>query len=556
MTSPRILNAGEAAMSVEFGDAIDLELNAKVRALDEALLNKPFSGFVEAVPTYRSLLVHFDPLRTEFDEVAAYLTRLAGKPSRAQPGRTSVKEVSTVYDGEDLDAVARDSGLSRSEVVALHTGTEYRVYMLGFSPGFAYMGLLPEAIARPRKATPRIRVPVGSVAIAGKQTGIYPSATPGGWNLIGRASLPLFDPESSPPTFFVAGDRVRFVSVPDLPDMPDMPDTHVRLQEASTKNLDLSEPTIEVLAGGLLTTVQDLGRVGYQRYGVPVAGAADAASLRAANFLVGNEPGAAALECTAMGPSLRFLRTTIVAICGANLGPVLERGDRGPWEIPPEISFLARAGNVLRFAGRQAGYRCYLSVAGGLGVPEVLGSRSTYLTSALGGLRGRALERGDILEALPSESHPSPGRRWGGDAMTAGSETVVRVVFGLQEDYFHKKAKETLTSSEYTVAASSDRMGCRLDGPSLRHKKAREIVTDGMVLGAVQVPPDGKPIVMLADRATAGGYPKIGTVIGADIPRLAQLMPGERLRFEAVDLAQAAEVLRAVRRAEEKARKV
>ena len=550
MTFPRILNAGEAAISVEFGEAIDLELNAKVRALDEALLEKPFPGFVEAVPTYRSLLVHFDPLRAEFDEVAAYLTRLAGKPARAEPSRAPIKEVPTVYDGEDLDAVAHDTGLSRSEVVALHTGTEYRVYMLGFSPGFAYMGLLPEAIARPRKATPRIRVPAGSVAIAGRQTGVYPSATPGGWNLIGRASLPLFDPEPSPPTFFVSGDRVRFVSVPELPDSSD------KLQEASTKNLDRGEPTIEVLDGGLLTTVQDLGRVGYQRYGVPVAGAADAASLRAANFLVGNEPVAAALECTAMGPSLRFLRTTLVAICGANLGPVLERGDLGPWEVPPNLSFLARAGNVLRFSGRQAGYRCYLSVAGGWGVPPVLDSRSTYLTSALGGLRGRALERGDILTALSSESHASPGRRWGGDTTTASSETVMRVVFGLQEDYFSKKAKETLTSSEYTIAASSDRMGCRLEGPSIRHKKAREIVTDGMVLGAMQIPADGKPIVMLADRATAGGYPKIGTVIGADIPRLAQLMPGERLRFEAVDLAQAVEALRAVRRADEKARRV
>ncbi len=553
MTSPRILNAGEAAMSVEFGDAIDLELNAKVRALDESLLSKPFPGFVEAVPTYRSLLVHFDPLRAEFDDVADYLTRLTGKATRAKPGRPPVKEVPTVYDGEDLDAVARDAGLSRAEVVALHTGTEYRVYMLGFSPGFAYMGLLPEAIARPRKATPRTRVPAGSVAIAGRQTGVYPSATPGGWNLIGRASLPLFDPESSPPTFFVSGDRVRFVSVPDLPDRTERPDG---AQRSATKNQEPGEPTLEVLDGGLLTTVQDLGRVGYQRYGVPVAGAADAASLRAANFLVGNEPGAAALECTAMGPSLRFLRTTIVAICGASLGPVLERGDLGPWEVPPNLSFLARAGNVLRFGARQAGYRCYLSVVGGWGVPQVLGSRSTYLTSALGGLQGRALERGDVLTVLPSESDPSPGRRWQGDVTPTAAETVVRVVFGLQEDYFHKKTKETLTSSEYTIAASSDRMGCRLDGPSLRHKKASEIVSDGMVQGAIQVPADGRPIVMLADRATAGGYPKIGTVIGADIPRLAQLMPGERLRFEAVDLEQAVEALRAVRRAEEKARKV
>ena len=536
MTSPRILNAGEAAMSVEFGDAIDLELNAKVRALDESLLSKPFPGFVEAVPTYRSLLVHFDPLRAEFDDVADYLTQLTGKATRAKPGRPPVKEVPTVYDGEDLDAVARDAGLSRDDVVALHTGTEYRVYMLGFSPGFAYLGLLPEAIARPRKTTPRIRVPAGSVAIAGRQTGVYPSATPGGWNLIGRTSLPLFDPESSPPTFFVSGDRVRFVSVPELPDLPDKP------YKAATNNEELGEPTIEVLEGGLLTTVQDLGRVGYQRYGVPVAGAADAASLRAANFLVGNEPGAAALECTAMGPSLRFLRTTMVAICGASLGPVLERGDLGPWEVPPNQSFLARAGNVLRFIGRLAGYRAYLSAAGGLGVPKVLGSRATYLTSALGGFHGRALQRGDILNVYLSGGQPKAGRRW--QSSQASGETLVRVVFGMQEDYFSKKAKEMLTSSEYTVAASSDRMGCRLDGPSLRHKKAQEIVTDGMVQGAIQVPADGKPIVMLADRATAGGYPKIGTVIGADITRFAQLMPGERLRFEAVDLAEATEALR------------
>ena len=544
MTFPRILNAGEAAMSVEFGDAIDLDLNAKVTALDEALVTKPFPGFVEAVPTYRSLLVHFDPLRAEFDEVASYLARLAATRSRAKPRRASVKEVPTVYDGEDLDAVAHDSRLSRSEVVALHTGTEYRVYMLGFSPGYAYMGLVPEAISRPRKETPRVRVPAGSVAIAGRQTGIYPTATPGGWNLIGRASLPLFEPDSSPPTFFVSGDRVRFVSVPELPE---------KRRAVESKTESPGEPTIEVLDGGLLTTVQDLGRVGYQRYGVPVAGAADAASLRAANFLVGNDPAAAALECTAMGPSLRFLRTTIVAICGANLGPVLERGDLGRWEVPPNLSFLARVGNVLRFAGRKTGYRAYLSVAGGLGVPEVLGSRSTYLASALGGFRGRSLERGDILTVLPPAGQPNAGRRW--RVEPANGKTVVRVVFGLQEDYFSKKTKETLLASEYTVAASSDRMGCRLDGPGLRHKKAREIVTDGMVQGAIQVPADGKPIVMLADRGTAGGYPKVATVIGADLPRLAQLMPGESLRFERVDLVEATEALRA-RRAEEKARQV
>jgi antagonist of KipI len=198
-----------------------------------------------------------------------------------------------------------------------------------------------------------------------------------------------------------------------------------------------------------------------------------------------------------------------------------------------------------------------VAVAGGLGVPEVLGSRATYVASILGGYKGRALERGDVLTALSSERAASPGRRWPHASIsTEGAATTVRLVLGLQEDAFTKKAKTTLTSSEYVVAPSSDRMGCRLKGPRLEHKGPSEITTDGMVLGAVQVPPDGQPIVMLADRATTGGYPKIGTIIRADVPRLAQLMPADPLRFEVVDLEEARKALFAARRGEEKSRKV
>ncbi|HEX9726004.1 MAG TPA: 5-oxoprolinase subunit PxpB [Vicinamibacteria bacterium] len=548
MSAPRILPAGEAAVAVEFGDGINPKLNALVRALDRKLLDHPFDGFQEAVPTYRSLLVLFDPFRAPSVDVARHLLELAHDLSDEEPAGAPLKEVPTVYDGEDLDTVAEDVGLSRAEVVAIHSGSEYRVYMLGFSPGFAYMGLLPEAIETRRMATPRTRVPAGSVAIAGRQTAVYPSATPGGWNLIGRSSLRWFDARSSPPTFFLPGDRVRFVSVSELEEVPAL---------GSTNQAPRGDPTFEVLDGGLLTTVQDLGRIGYQRYGVPVAGAADAASLRAANLLVGNEPGAAALECTVAGPSLTLLRTVVLSVCGADLGPVLERGDLGRWEIPAGSSFLARAGNVLSFSGRRAGCRAYVAVAGGLGVPEVLGSRATYVASILGGYKGRALERGDVLTALSSERAASPGRRWPHASIsTEGAATTVRLVLGLQEDAFTKKAKTTLTSSEYVVAPSSDRMGCRLKGPRLEHKGPSEITTDGMVLGAVQVPPDGQPIVMLADRATTGGYPKIGTIIRADVPRLAQLMPADPLRFEVVDLEEARKALFAARRGEEKSRKV
>jgi KipI family sensor histidine kinase inhibitor len=545
VTSPRILNAGEAAIAVEFGNTIDVELNARVRALDEELAAHPFPGLIESVPTYRSLLVHFDPLAASFEEVSPHLTELASRISGGPSEPSPLKEVPTVYDGEDLDAVADHTGLSNKEVIALHQGTEYRVYMLGFSPGFAYMGMLPEAIETPRLTTPRTRVPAGSVAIAGRQTSVYPSSTPGGWSLIGRSSLTLFDAGASPPTFFLPGDRVRFVRVTQVAETT----TSVPPQRSVA-----GEPTFEVLDGGLLTTVQDLGRTGYQRYGVPVAGAADAKALRTANLLVGNRPDAAALECSAVGPKVKFLRTTVVSLCGADLGAVLERGDLGPWPVPSWCSFLARAGNVLMFSGRQSGCRTYVAVAGGVEVTPVLGSRSTYLASGLGGHNGRALKKGDVLYALRPEGRPSSGRRWP-DALIpeASSELTVRIVFGLQEDYFSKKTQETLVSSEYVLAPSSDRMGCRLQGPRLKHRGAGEIVTDGMVLGAIQVPPDGLPIVMLADRATTGGYPKIATVIGVDIPRLAQLMPGDKLRFQAVDVRQATEANRSAHLEEKKA---
>lgn len=547
MSAPRILPAGEAAVAVEFGDGIDPRLNARVQALDRKLLSRPFAGFQEAVPTYRSLLVFFDPFRVEPGEVAEHLLELARDLSDEAPAAAPLKEVPTVYDGEDLDKVAHDAGLSRSEVIAIHSGLEYRVYMLGFSPGFAYMGMLPAAIETPRMATPRTRVPAGSVAVAGRQTAVYPSATPGGWNLIGRSSLRLFDARSSPPTFFSPGDRVRFVSVSNVDEAP---------APGAMDEPPAGDATLEVLDGGLLTTVQDLGRAGYQRCGVPVAGAADAAALRAANFLVGNPPGAAGLECTVAGPSLKLLRTVVVSVCGADLGVVLDRGDLGPWSVPVSSSFLARAGNVLTFNGRRTGCRAYIAVAGGLGVPEVLGARATYVASALGGHKGRTLERGDILTTLAPEGVAAPGRRWPVAATPEGSVTHVRLVFGLQESSFTKKTKATLTSSEYVVAPSSDRMGCRLQGPRLEHQGPSEITTDGMVLGAVQVPPDGQPIAMLADRATTGGYPKIGTIVGADIPRLAQLMPGDRLRFDAVDLDEARRALFALRREEEKACRV
>lgn len=316
---------------------------------------------------------------------------------------------------------------------------------------------------------------------------------------------------------------------------------------------------LEVLDGGLLTTVQDLGRRGYERFGVPVAGAMDPFALRAANRLVGNPLDAAALEITLAGPRLRATEKCLVAVTGADLG--LRVNGRG---LPPWMAVFVRRGWTIAFAGRRSGCRAILAVAGGVDVEPVMGSRSTYLGGGFGGFEGRALRRGDLVPVGPIAAYPGPpdpgSGRGSDDPLRAdkdlpahagrtfprrlipdyGDAPTIRVVLGPQDDYFTDGGVATFLSGEYAVSPASDRMGCRLQGPRIAHEDATGIISDGIPLGAVQVPPDGQPIVMMADRQTTGGYPKIATVISADIPLLAQCVPGEsRVRFEAVSVEEA-----------------
>jgi antagonist of KipI len=293
---------------------------------------------------------------------------------------------------------------------------------------------------------------------------------------------------------------------------------------------------IEVVDGGMLTTVQDLGRYGYQRYGVPTSGAMDLFSLRAANRLVGNSDEAACLEMTLVGPRLRFVAPATIAVTGADLGARLD-GDA----MPTWRSVLAEPGAELWFAGSGSGARAYLAVAGAVDVPLVLGSRSTYTRSKLGGLDGRALQAGDALHVaserpvlLGGTLHLPPAQR-----PVYGHAHLLRVVLGPQDDRFTATGIETFLSSTYIVAPQSDRMGYRLSGPRIEHLRGPDIISDGTPFGAVQVAGDGVPIVLLADRGTAGGYTKIATVIGPDVPTLAQAVPGDTVTFESVGLDEA-----------------
>jgi antagonist of KipI len=303
----------------------------------------------------------------------------------------------------------------------------------------------------------------------------------------------------------------------------------------------MSTDTLEIVSPGLLTSVQDLGRRGYQRFGIPVSGAMDAPALRVANILVGNRENAAGLEATVIGPTIRFLSDTIIALTGGDLGGLL---DGSP--IPAWRSVTAPAGSTLSFSGPKDGIRGYIAVAGGIDVPMLMGSRSTYMKGGFGGYKGRAILEGDIVKTLePTVDLDSSGITLPAELMPFeyGNNHNLRVVLGPQDDAFSPESKTAFLSSEYGISVQSDRMGYRLEGPAVKHLEGADIISDATALGSVQIPGDGNPIVLMADRGTTGGYTKIATVVGPDLSLLAQSMPGDKLRFTSVTTAEAREIL-------------
>ena len=305
-----------------------------------------------------------------------------------------------------------------------------------------------------------------------------------------------------------------------------------------------------IFRAGFLTTVQDLGRVGSREFGVSVGGALDHQALRVANLLVGNDEGAAGLEITLTGPMIRFETDALVALAGADLGAIVD-GKR----LPTWRSAWVPGGATLAFDAPRAGCRAYLAIAGGVAVPPVLGSRSTFVRAGLGGLDGRALRRDDVLSCgEPSELatciaaslRREDGRvavaSWGvGPSLRPAysGAPVVRLVPGAHEQALSPTARDRLYDTEFRISSQSDRMGYRLEGPTLELAAPLELLSEPVAFGTVQLPPGGSPIILMADRQTTGGYPRIGEVATVDLPLLAQLRPGDRVRFRAISLEEA-----------------
>lgn len=317
----------------------------------------------------------------------------------------------------------------------------------------------------------------------------------------------------------------------------------------------MSALKISVLMPGMHVTVQDSGRWGYQGKGMPVAGAMDPQSFMLGNILVGNDENAAALEVALIGPTLRAAEGEgVIAVTGADLAPRLNGESVHCWTA---MDF--RKGDTLSFAGPRSGCRAYICFSGGIDLPAVMGSRSTYTRAGLGGFEGRPLKNGDIVPC------GEPGALWkrcAGFSCPGKLRTIfdpdapLRVIPGPQDDLFTERGRGTFYGSEYVISGSADRMGYRMEGPAVEHAGGADIISDAVPLGAVQIPGDGKPVVMLADRQTTGGYPKIGVVCSVDAAALSQRIPGMKVRFAGISREEGIALARAAARDREDLRRL
>lgn len=295
--------------------------------------------------------------------------------------------------------------------------------------------------------------------------------------------------------------------------------------------------SVKVVIPGPLTTVQDAGRYGYMNSGIGTSGVMDEVSYKKANYLVGNENGEAVLEVTLFGGTMEFTEETIIAVTGAAMDVKIN-------EKPVEMyrAQQVKAGDVLSLGMVTAGCRTYVAFAGGIDVPVVLGSRSTNLKCKMGGYEGRALAAGDVFEIGKNEKTYDQLKDRIAKPDVYTSPITVRVIEGPQEEYFTEAGKKTFYNETYTISDQSDRMGYRMEGAPIESVNGTDIISDGIALGSVQVPTNGKPIILLADRQTTGGYAKIATVCSFDIPKLVQGKPGDQVRFQKISLDEAVKI--------------
>lgn len=525
----------------------------------QCIEQNPFPGFVETVPAYNTLAVYYDPAAIEqtAETIAATVEQtvrhiLAHAKQLTAATTNQIVEIPVCYDdafAPDLAATANNLQLSTDELIQLHVNKTYHVFMLGFTPGFPYMGKVDERLLTKRKQQPRLAVDPGSVAIAGEQTGIYPFATPGGWNIIGRTPLQIFDQNKPNPFLLKAGDEVKFKAITKEEfeqycpsDGPVGWDSKNHIGHP-TKTSDDKQPIIHVEQCGFLTTLQNTGRKGYLQYGVSKGGAMDKHAAQLANALVGNDADETVIELTQAPHRFLFKADAVIAFAGGGLQPETEQQ-----LLPLHKPLFIAAGTVVNCKQQLPGFRLYMAVAGGFAADEFLQSSSTDLLVKAGGFNGRPLKKADILL---QKHRLSKLQQQLLQVLKAGAAielfqpsqsitgNTIRVLKGVEWNYLTNASASNFIQQAFIVTQQSNRMGYRLKTEALQTNQSCDIISSPVTQGTVQLTSSGEMIVLMADTQTVGGYPRIAQVCAADLYLLAQKKPGDAIQFQIVSLQEA-----------------
>ncbi|WEX74140.1 5-oxoprolinase/urea amidolyase family protein [Sinorhizobium numidicum] len=501
-------------------------------ALFASLEADPLYGVEEMVPAARTLMIRFRPERVTAEELAGAIAA-RDLSARAAPSKRLV-EIPVRYNGEDLEEVARLTGLSVEDVIRRHTQSEFTVAFCGFAPGFGYLVGGDPALHVPRRQTPRTRIPAGSVALAGAFSGVYPQASPGGWQIIGVTPLKMWDLTRDPPALLQPGTRVRFYDLSKRA-MPAKSVSAQARRDAGKGTGTGSGTRFTVLAAPIPALFQDLGRFGLTGQGVSASGALDQGALKAANRTVGNPADFACLEITLGGFSFESSGRAVIALAGASC-PITVRdrsGDSFEGAICRPISL--EAGDVVMLGQPPKGMRCYLAARGGFEVRTVLGSAASDTLAVVG---PEPVAAGTVLPIrqpnAPMES-VSLSEVPVEDLPAAGDTVTLDVVMGPRTDWFTETAIARFSEQYWLVTPQSSRVGIRLRGevPLERIDRA-ELPSEGTATGAIQVPHNGQPVLFLADHPLTGGYPVIGTVAEYHLDLAGQIPVNARIRFRPV----------------------
>lgn len=510
-----------------------------VLALQALLFEKPLPGQQDILAAAETVLVKAESPASA-RRIADQLMRLDLTAPVQRDGELVI--IDTVYDGEDLAEVGRITGLGTDGVIAAHSGQIWTVAFAGFAPGFGYMVGENQQLEVPRRSSPRTAVPAGSVALAGNYSAVYPRRSPGGWQLIGRTNARMWDLDRDQPALAAPGHRVQFRPVRDavlVAESAAEPAAENARTEPEPAAGDDVTRGLRIVSPGLQSLIQDLGRHGHSGLGVSAAGALDRASLRRANRLVGNAPGAAAIETVAGGLKVQAVGDQVLAVAGApsELSIVSAPDDAGDtWQrtVPVATAFALLDGETLSLGAPQSGFRGYLAVRGGVDAALVLGSRSTDTMSGIGPAplaAGQRLAAGAEAESgvvgAPELQPDYPGT----------GVTVLDVVPGPRADWFDQAALDSFTAQDWSVLPQSNRVGMRLDGTPLQRSHQGELPSEGTVAGALQVPPEGMPVLFLADHPITGGYPVIAVVVDSQLDLAAQVPIGGKIRFRWAEAA-------------------